>query len=244
MKTTLCWLAMMMVNATSGLFATELTLDFVSPGNNPVGFYYVSPYTAQIKGTGQLLTIYCIDFNHDIGSSEEWKARIESFDFANLPNMQNGGGLDPAATWLKYEAAAWLIPQLAQEPNTPQGRYQQAIFQYAAWKVFLDAAHTPAFNASEAAAGGNSFIAQVDAAYNNALAAASSGFNLSGWQIITGVPAGQPNSPQEFLVRDSTPEPSSIIFLGTILAALALMVNRRKTPSALASILGRARRHP
>ena len=241
MKKIFCFLAMVTVSAASGLLATELTLDFVSPGNNPVGFYYVSPYTAEIKGTGQLLTLYCIDFDHEIAPPEEWTARIEPFDFANLPNMQNGGSSNPSATWLRYEAAAWLIPQLAQEPNDAQGLYQQAIYQYAAWEVFLDAAHTPAFNASEAAAGGSSFITQVNTAYNDALAAASNGFNLSGWDIVTGVPAGQPNSPQEFLVRDSAPEPSSLILLATVLGAIAFLAIRRNATSALKAEPGQKR---
>jgi hypothetical protein len=234
-------LTMVMVSAASGLFATELTLDFVSPGNNPIGFYYVSPYTAEIKGTGQLLTLYCIDFDHEIAPPEEWTARIESFDFANLPNMQNGGGSNPSATWLRYEAAAWLIPQLAQEPNDAQGLYQQAIYQYAAWEVFLDAAHTASFEASEVAAGGNTFVGQVTAAYNDALAAASNGFNLSGWDIVTGIPAGQSNSPQEFLVRDSAPEPSSLILLATVLGALAFLAIRSNASSALKAEPGKKR---
>jgi hypothetical protein len=222
--------ALALVIAPVGLFATELTLDFVSPGNNPVGFYYVSPYTAEIKGTGQLLTLYCIDFNHDISPPNEWTAQIESFDFANLPNMQHGGDPNPTATWLKYEAAAWLVTQMAEQPNTAQGLSQEAIYQYAAWEVFLDAAHTPAFDASEAAAGGSSFIAQVNSAYNNALVTAANGFTLSGWQIVTGIPAGQPNSPQEFLITDSTPEPSSLILLATVLAAVAFLAVRRTAP--------------
>jgi hypothetical protein len=96
------------------------------------------PYTAEIKSTGAIITLYCIDFNHEVAPPLEWEANIQTFDLANVPSMQYGNlSADMNSTWVKYEAAAWLITQLTQTTS----KYQQAVDQYAAWKIFLDRAH-------------------------------------------------------------------------------------------------------
>jgi len=203
--------------------ANPLTLDWVSAGNNPVGNYYVSPYTAEITSTGQLITLYCIDFNHEVAPPLEWEANIQTFDLSNVPAMQYGDlSANISSTWAKYEAAAWLITQLTQTTN----QYQQAVDQYAAWKIFLDPAHQAAYNQSVAAVGG-SFAAAVNVAYNDALNAVANGYTPSGWEIVTPDPPGQPNSTQEFLTPVTTPEPQSIILLGTALVAVPFVVRMR-----------------
>ena len=114
--------------------ANPLTLDWVSAGNNPVGYYYVSPYTAEIKSTGEIITLYCINFNHEVAPPLEWEANIQTFDLANAPSMQYGNfSSNINSTWVKYEAAAWLITQLTQTSN----KYQQAVDQYAARRTKL-----------------------------------------------------------------------------------------------------------
>jgi hypothetical protein len=206
-----------------------VTLDWVSPGNNPVGYFYVSPYTAQIKGTNQQITLYCIDFNHEVAPPLEWQANIQTFDQANVPNMQYGGLPNPSTTWIDYEAAAWLINQLVQTPN----KQQDGVYQYAAWKIFLDPTHTPIYNASVGAVGG-SFQSAIDSAYNSAFTAVNNGYTPTGFDVVTPDPAGQPDSTQEFLTfyhnpspPASSPEPTSIVLLATAIAGCWFYVKRR-----------------
>lgn len=236
------WATLVAVIAPSGLFANEVTLDFVSPGNNVAGYYYISPYTAQIKGTNQFLTLYCIDFNHEIAPPVEWTAKIQDFDYANVPAMQYGAsGQNQQDTWFKYETAAYLITELAQSSNDAQGLHQQAIYQYAAWKVFLDPAHTGAFNASEAAAGGAAFVDAVNAAFNSAVTAVQQGIAFNGWQIVTPDPAGNLNSAQEFLIFNPinpAPEPSTLILLVTVLGGVVFFVRKAATRQANGSTTG------
>ena len=85
---------------------------------------------AEIKSTGEIITLYCINFNH------EWPRRwsggriFKPLTLANVPSMQYGNfSSNINSTWVKYEAAAWLITQLTQTSN----KYQQAVDQYAAW---------------------------------------------------------------------------------------------------------------
>jgi hypothetical protein len=222
--------------AASG-WGTTLTMDWVSPGNNPVGYFYVSPYTAQVQGTSQLLTLYCIDFNHEVAPPLEWQANLQTFDQANVPNMQYGGLPNPSNTWVDYEAAAYLVTQMAQALSSPTPNlYQSAVDQYAAWEIFLDSSHTALFNQSVAAAGGSGFSSAITAAYNNAFVQVAGGYTPTGFDILTPDPAGTPGSTQEFLVfandagnlnPASTPEPSSIALLATVLAGCWFYVRRR-----------------
>ena len=150
---------------------------------------------AEIKSTGEIITLYCINFNHEVAPPLEWEANIQTFDLANVPSMQYGNlSSNINSTWVKYEAAAWLITQLTQTSN----KYQQAVDQYAAWKIFWDPAHQAAYNQSVAAVGGG-FAADVETAYHNAFSAVAGGYVPTGWEVVTPDPAGQPGSTQEFL---------------------------------------------
>jgi len=215
-------LAMMPVK----MFGTRV-LDFNSPGNNPVGYYYVSPYTATVKGTGSVLTLYCIDFNHDISTSEEWTANLNPLSKSYVSNYQYGSTGTVPSVWMKYEMAAYLITQLSQTTD----KQQQAIDEYAAWKVFLDTAHTGAFDASVAAAGGATFAAAINTAYANAQSAVANGYTPVGWAVVTPDPAGLLGSPQEFLTTanelGAVPEPSSIVLLVTVVGGIGFMRFRR-----------------
>jgi hypothetical protein len=205
--------------------ASPLTLDWVSAGNNPVGYYYVSPYTAEIKSTGQLITLYCIDFNHEVAPPMEWEANIQTLDLADVPSLQYGNSSSNLnSIWVNYEAAAWLITQTSQTTD----KHQQAIDQYAAWKIFLDPSHLTAYNNSVAAVGGT-FAADITTAYNNAFSAVRNGYEPQGWDVVTPDPAGEPGSTQEFLTPVPTPEPTSIILLGTALVGVSFIVRMRST---------------
>jgi hypothetical protein len=219
-------LAMLMMGMAVSGWGIPLTLDWVSPGDNPVGYVYVSPYTAEVQGTNQLITLYCIDFNHEVAPPLEWQANLQTLDQANVPNMQYASTTN---AWAGYEAAAWLIDQLAGTSNLEQ----QAVYQYAAWMIFLDPAHTAFYDASVAASGLSGFGNAIDTAYNQAITAVNNGYTPTGFDVLTPTPAGTPDSTQEFLVFDpnpdsaSSPEPSSIVLLATVLASCGFYVKRR-----------------
>jgi hypothetical protein len=200
--------------------ATPLTLDWVSAGNNVAGIYYVSPYTAEIKNTGQFVTLYCIDFNHEVAPP---------LNLASVPSTEYGtSSSNLTSVWIKYEAAAWLITQLTQADNA----YQKDIDQFAAWKIFLDPAHIGAYTASVNAMG-QAFGAQVTAAYDRAFGAVANGYTPTGWDMVTPDPAGRADSTQEFLTPAEgpfapTPEPLSVFLLGSVLLGFACLARWRK----------------
>ena len=209
--------------------ANPLTLDWVSAGNNPVGYYYVSPYMARSKARAKSSRCIASISNHEVAPPLEWEANIQTFDLANVPSMQYGNfSSNINSTWVKYEAAAWLITQLTQTSN----KYQQAVDQYAAWKIFWDPAHQAVYNQSVAAVGGG-FAADVETAYHNAFSAVAGGYVPTGWEVVTPDPAGQPGSTQEFLTP--IPEPASILLLATAMIAAGWIVRipgrrRRNSP--------------
>ncbi len=216
---------LLLASVPGGLFG-DVVLDFVSPGNNPQGYFYVSPYLAQVKGSSQTLTLYCIDFNHEVTPADEWTANIQVLDAASVPGLQYGNALPPAVAWVDYEAAAWLIAQMARiSPLDPNGLQEAGVLQYAAWKIFLYPANLPVFNASENAVGGN-FANAVNTAYANAFTAVTGGYKPTGWRVVTPNPAGTPGSTQEFLTPD-TPEPSALVLLITLVGIIALLCRTR-----------------
>ena len=128
--------------------------------------------------------------------------------------------------WTGYKTAAWLVTQLSEaDGSTAAGKYQQAVDQYAVWKIFLDAAHTDAYNASVNAAGGALFASAIASAYSAAVGAVANGYTPDNWSVVTPDPRGLPGSAQEFLTPASVPELSTVWLLLTVLAGIALDVD-------------------
>jgi hypothetical protein len=75
--------------ATGAAFADDMT--WASPGNNTWSIFYISPYTAVDTTTGQTLTLFCIDYNHDISPPNNWQANVTPLSTANLSQYQFGG---------------------------------------------------------------------------------------------------------------------------------------------------------
>jgi hypothetical protein len=66
-------------------------MQWSSPGNNVWQGFYVSPYTAKDANTGALISIFCIDYNHEIAPPMDWQANIVPFSSSNFSQYQFGG---------------------------------------------------------------------------------------------------------------------------------------------------------
>jgi hypothetical protein len=66
-------------------------MEWSSAGSNVWQGFYVSPYTATDKNTGQLISIFCIDYNHEIAPPMDWDANIVPFSSGNYSQYQFGG---------------------------------------------------------------------------------------------------------------------------------------------------------
>ena len=121
---------------------------------------YVSPYTATDLSTNLAsdITIYCLDWNHDIGFGQTWTADFISlnpsssdlsdlyyYNSTNAYELQNTGTLNPVTLdqtqmYDRYLKAAWLFSQIqALGTLNSTNATTQAELNVAAWTLFLDA---------------------------------------------------------------------------------------------------------
>ena len=66
-------------------------MQWSSAGDNVWQGFYVSPYTAKDANTGALISIFCIDYNHEIAPPMDWQANIVPFSSSNFSQYQFGG---------------------------------------------------------------------------------------------------------------------------------------------------------
>jgi hypothetical protein len=213
---------------TSGTaFADELVFQSISSQSNVWQGYWTSPYLVldqSVPPSGELLTVYCLDFNHEVAPPYDWNATIRALDPSNLSLFQYGQSAD---AWQHYAAAAWLFQAIEALPLN--ANLLETEYQVAAWKLFVDATHVDSFN-SKIADTGTPFATDVTNLYNDALRAASSIQTEPDWFVVTVDPAweaaNQPGKPvQEFLIhRDPSPvpEPAAILLLATVAGLLGL----------------------
>src|ERR1035437_4830943 len=94
--------ALLLILAASSAYGDEL--NWTGVGSSPqtlAGAYYVSPYYAYDGTTSQALTLYCVDFNHEIAPPYTWTANIYAL---TQPNVEaNAQYRTDGDAWDDYE---------------------------------------------------------------------------------------------------------------------------------------------
>ena len=175
----------------------QVTLTGVSGGS--ANGVDTSPYYGTVDGV-KGLAIVCDDYWHEVYIGETWTATENTFSTLSNARFQ---GADAAATLLMYEEAAFLVQQLAGNPGST------ADISFAIWSIFSQGVPST----------GNSAWWVTYAQNQNYYAGEFSNF------IILTPTDSSAQSAQEYLVN--TPEPASIMLLGSGLIALA--VRRRRS---------------
>ncbi len=208
MKKLLATLAVLTGLVSSAVPTLADTLKFVSDSGQAVGGEDIYPYNFNVNGSSNLTALMCIDFNRRIAANESWNVNITS-----VP-------LDSSPTSVDYRADAWIYSQL--------GTYSNSDVQYAVWDIFdpQDVAGHTGFTDSTNA----QYLAQTGLVMAQDATLINSGFfaNFSLF-VPTDDQTGWTNGvPQRFIGAAQTPEPSSLLLMGSGLVSAAGALRRKR----------------
>ncbi len=196
-------LAAACVAAATQIAASPLHATFTGENGVQAFGYYVSPYYGTLDGTPVIF--FCDDFANEVTIGQSWLAKASTITpGSDLSQTRYGKTEDAIAL---YEQAAWLTAQFDTEPKSQYGDLQASI-----WQIFDANAPEPSTKI---------WINRAKDSYTS--------MSYANYRVITNTgPVKATGQVQEFIMRESVPEPAAFVLFGSGLLCMMVFLKSRR----------------